>query len=104
MSMTPILTAPILKGRGCRWKAQHRFSACGDGYFLAAIDDRQGQISICEVTGLSMPECSCGQCIERQLEQFAPSAMVLRRTEALPELADGGDDSELTRGATPPAP
>ena len=58
---------------------------------------------ICEVTGLSMPECSCGQCIERQLEQYAPSAIILRRTEALPELADGGG-GDVPQGATPPAP
>jgi hypothetical protein len=49
-----------------------------------------------------MPECSCGRCIERQLDEFAPSAMILRRTEALPELADNGDEGDLRQGATPP--
>ena len=50
-----------------------------------------------------MPECSCGQCIERQLEAYAPSAIVVRRVEALPELAEG-NDGEQPQGATPPAP
>ena len=51
-----------------------------------------------------MPECSCGHCIERQLETYAPSAIVVRRVEALPELADEADGGELSQGSTPPAP
>jgi hypothetical protein len=42
-----------------------------------------------------MPECSCGQCIERLLEEFAPTAMIVRRSEALPDVAAEGDAGEL---------
>ncbi len=29
-------------------------------------------MSNCPNTGLTVPECSCSRCIERQLDQFAP--------------------------------
>ena len=36
-------------------------------------------MSICPNTGLTLPECSCVACLQRQLEQFAPDRMSLRR-------------------------
>jgi hypothetical protein len=33
----------------------------------------------CPNTGLTVPECSCAPCIERQLEQFAPEGLFIRR-------------------------
>ncbi|MGZ8666169.1 MAG: hypothetical protein ACXWZM_03535 [Solirubrobacterales bacterium] len=36
-------------------------------------------MSNCPNTGLTVPECSCTRCIERQLEQFAPDRAALRR-------------------------
>jgi hypothetical protein len=36
-------------------------------------------MSICPHTGLSIPECACARCLERQLEQFAPELIRLRR-------------------------
>jgi hypothetical protein len=35
-------------------------------------------MSICGNTGLSIPECACSNCIEKQLEQFAPELMSVR--------------------------
>jgi hypothetical protein len=102
MSITPILTEPILRGPGAEGKACTGFPPAAVDNFAHAIDAPRGHLSICEVTGLAMPECSCGNCIERQLEQFAPSAMILRRVEALPELADG--EGEMAQGSTPQAP
>jgi hypothetical protein len=104
MSITPILTVSILKGLGRRRKGGRRFSARPGGYFRPAIDSQGGQISICEVTGLSMPECSCGRCVERLLEEFAPTAMIVRRVEALPEVMEESDTGELPQGAIPPGP
>src|SRR5688500_14993267 len=104
MSITPILTGSILKGHGAGGKGRCSFSARAGGYVRVAIDAHGGHLSICEVTGLSMPECSCGQCIERQLETFAPSAMIVRRVEALPELAADREGGGMAQGPTPPAP
>jgi hypothetical protein len=36
-------------------------------------------MSNCPNTGLTVPECSCTRCIERQLEQFAPERTEIRR-------------------------
>ena len=36
-------------------------------------------LSNCPNTGLTLPECSCSRCIERQLAQFAPAFMAVRR-------------------------
>lgn len=36
-------------------------------------------MSTCPNTGLTVPECSCRSCIERQLEQFAPDRLTVRR-------------------------
>ena len=36
-------------------------------------------MSTCPNTGLTVPECSCTRCIERQLEQFAPERVTARR-------------------------
>jgi hypothetical protein len=36
-------------------------------------------MSICPHTGLSIPECACAQCLQRQLEQFAPESIQVRR-------------------------
>ena len=33
----------------------------------------------CPNTGLTVPECSCVSCLERQLEQFAPDRMSIQR-------------------------
>ena len=41
--------------------------------------DKKSGMSHCEQTGLSIPECACGRCIERQLEQFAPALISVRR-------------------------
>jgi hypothetical protein len=37
--------------------------------------DNKSGMSICEQTGLSIPECACNCCIERQLSQFAPGML-----------------------------
>jgi hypothetical protein len=42
--------------------------------------DKEAGMSICQDTGLSIPECACSHCIERQLEQFAPEMVSIRRT------------------------
>jgi hypothetical protein len=34
---------------------------------------------LCTNTGLTVPECSCAGCIQRQLDQFAPAAPSIRR-------------------------
>jgi hypothetical protein len=34
-------------------------------------------MSTCPNTGLTVPECSCSRCIERQLEQFAPGGLAI---------------------------
>lgn len=36
-------------------------------------------MSTCPNTGLTVPECSCSRCIERQLERFAPDGLMIRR-------------------------
>jgi hypothetical protein len=36
-------------------------------------------MSICPHTGLSIPECACAQCLQRQIEQFAPEFIRVRR-------------------------
>lgn len=36
-------------------------------------------MSNCPNTGLTVPECSCSSCIERQLAQFAPDRLTIRR-------------------------
>lgn len=36
-------------------------------------------MSICPDTGLSIPECCCAGCVQRQLEQFAPELIQVRR-------------------------
>jgi hypothetical protein len=33
----------------------------------------------CANTGLSIPECACPLCLERQLDQFAPQRIRVRR-------------------------
>lgn len=37
-------------------------------------------MSTCPNTGLSIPECACAHCLRRQLEEFAPELMRVRRT------------------------
>lgn len=36
-------------------------------------------MSHCPHTGITVPECSCARCIERQLEQFAPRLLSVQR-------------------------
>jgi hypothetical protein len=36
-------------------------------------------MSTCPHTGISVPECSCVRCIERQLSRFAPGALTAHR-------------------------
>jgi hypothetical protein len=36
-------------------------------------------MSICPHSGLSIPECACARCLQRQLEEFAPELMRVRR-------------------------
>jgi hypothetical protein len=36
----------------------------------------------CSNTGLAMPECACAGCLQRQLEQFAPEHIRVRRQSA----------------------
>lgn len=40
-------------------------------------------MTICSNTSLTIPECCCAQCIERQLAEFAP------RDEAQPQIGQG---------------
>jgi hypothetical protein len=40
--------------------------------------DKESGMSNCEHTGLSIPECACARCIERQLDQFAPEMLRFR--------------------------
>jgi hypothetical protein len=40
-------------------------------------------IQICPETGIAIPECSCVSCTERQLEQFAPERIRVRRSKRL---------------------
>ena len=37
--------------------------------------DKESGMSNCEHTGLSIPECACNRCIERQLDRFAPEML-----------------------------
>jgi hypothetical protein len=37
--------------------------------------DKESGMSKCEHSGLSIPECACNRCIERQLDQFAPGML-----------------------------
>jgi hypothetical protein len=37
-------------------------------------------MTICPTTGLAIPECACPLCLERQLDQFAPARIKVRRT------------------------
>ena len=55
---------------------------------------------LCSKTGLTVPECSCGPCIQRQLEQFAPGAPSIRRAGHDPlSLRDVRDSSPLMLSA-----
>ena len=36
-------------------------------------------MQICPSTGLAIPECACPHCLERQLDQFAPERIKVRR-------------------------
>jgi hypothetical protein len=40
--------------------------------------DKESGMLTCRGTGLSIPECACNGCIERQLEQFAPELLRIR--------------------------
>ena len=60
-------------------------------------------MSNCPETGLTVPECSCGRCIERQLEEFAPRPLVIRRVAA-DGAGPGPDGGTLPQGAIPPGP
>jgi hypothetical protein len=51
-------------------------------------------MSVCEHTGLAVPECSCGACIQAQLEQHMPSSLDSSGLAVAPD-ADSGP--------TPPA-
>jgi hypothetical protein len=35
-------------------------------------------MSNCPHTGISIPECACAKCLQRQLEEFAPELMRVR--------------------------
>lgn len=35
----------------------------------------------CSRTGLSIPECACPACLERQLDQFAPEGIRVRKVK-----------------------
>jgi hypothetical protein len=37
-------------------------------------------MSLCPNTGLSIPECACANCLQRQVEQFAPELIRVRRS------------------------
>jgi hypothetical protein len=39
-------------------------------------------IQNCTNTGLAIPECACPICLERQLDQFAPARIRVRRTSS----------------------
>jgi hypothetical protein len=39
-------------------------------------------MEICPDTGLSVPECACPRCLERQLDEFAPQLIRVRRVAA----------------------
>ena len=55
---------------------------------------------LCNKTGLTVPECSCSRCIQRQLEQFAPSAPSIRRAGHDPlSIRDVRDTSPLMLSA-----
>jgi hypothetical protein len=36
-------------------------------------------MQICNDTGLSIPECACPRCLERQLDRFAPEKIRVRK-------------------------
>jgi hypothetical protein len=36
----------------------------------------------CPNTGISIPECACPLCLERQLDQFAPERIRVRRVRS----------------------
>jgi hypothetical protein len=44
-------------------------------------------MSICPNTGLTIPECACTRCLERQLEQFAPERLRVRTVPSAPLLS-----------------
>jgi hypothetical protein len=53
-------------------------------------------MAICGHSGLSIPECACSRCIERQLEQFAPQMLTVRRVRHDPlQLRDVRSTSPL---------
>jgi hypothetical protein len=37
-------------------------------------------MTLCQHTGIAIPECACPKCVERQLEQFAPGLIRVRQT------------------------
>jgi hypothetical protein len=39
-------------------------------------------IQICPNTGISIPECACPHCFERQLHQFAPERIRVRQVRS----------------------
>ena len=39
-------------------------------------------MQICPDTGISIPECACTQCLQRQLDQFAPARIRVRRVRS----------------------
>jgi hypothetical protein len=43
------------------------------------VADPQLGMSICPNTGISIPECACAHCLQRQVEEFAPELMRVRR-------------------------
>jgi hypothetical protein len=61
--------------------------------------EKEAGMSTCERTGLSIPECACRGCIERQLAQFAPEMAALRRRHEPLLLPQAPDAPRL-----PPAP
>ncbi len=42
----------------------------------------------CPHTKLTVPECSCNHCIERQLSDFAPHLITVRRNHVVPPPAE----------------
>jgi hypothetical protein len=56
-------------------------------YFAAVVEASLGAVLTqfmltmqnCPNTGLSVPECACPSCLERQFDQFAPEYIRVRR-------------------------
>ena len=71
--------AAILRAVRGRRGPGRAFSAVAVSNFCAATDRKGHALATCRITGLTVPECSCGRCTERLLAEFAPDRLTIRR-------------------------